>query len=186
MSKFSIVVAMGEDASIGYFNTQNNKHDLPWKCKHDMLFFKNLTTTNLTGEIPKVQNVVIMGKNTYLSLPNLFLKDRINIVISSSYDDWRDSSNPNIIVFPSFENALNYCNSHNYQNIYVIGGEKLYSEAINHPQLNSIIVSVIPYSFFKNDVLPSFFFPLSLTELNNYSVKKLIYKKHFLNVYSFE
>jgi dihydrofolate reductase len=54
----------------------------PWKCNDDMKFFKNITTTNLTDKIPKKYNVVIMGKNTYFSLPtNNGLENRINIVV---------------------------------------------------------------------------------------------------------
>ena len=46
---------------------------IPWKSKKDMRFFFNKTKNN----------VVIMGKTTYFSLPEQFrpLKDRLNIVI---------------------------------------------------------------------------------------------------------
>ena len=103
-----------------------------------MDFFKQLTTTNLTGEIPEKQNVVIMGKNTYLSLPNKILPNRINIVISSSYDLWKDKSHPDIIVVPDFKNALHYCDIHEFKNIYVIGGAKLYKEALGSNSLDNI------------------------------------------------
>jgi dihydrofolate reductase len=51
---------------------------IPWKSKKDMTFFYN-TTKN---------NVVIMGKNTYLSLPDNCkpLKNRLNIVLTSVPD----------------------------------------------------------------------------------------------------
>ena len=186
MANFSIVVAMGEDGSLGYFNKQKNKYDLPWDCKTDMDFFKNLTTTNLTGTIPSPKNVVIMGKNTYLSLPIKILPNRINIVISSSYNEWRDDAHKNLIVFLDFDTALNYCSSMQYKNIYVIGGSKLYEEALTHKNMKKIIVSIIPHSYFKDKVLPTIFFPYSLKELDKYSTKTLLYKKRFLNVYSYE
>ena len=186
MSKFSIVVAMGEDSSIGYYDENKNKYDLPWKCKEDMKFFKNLTSTNLTGEIPNKKNVVIMGKNTYLSLPKNFLKDRINIVISSTYDQWRHKAHKDIIVFPLFQTSLEYCQSMNYQNIFVIGGEQLYQEALNNINLQYLIVSLIPYSYFKDKIYPSSFFPLTLTELDKFTTKELLYKKNFLKVYRYK
>ena len=186
MAEYSIVTAMGEDGSIGYYDKTTNKYVLPWKCKDDMAFFKNLTTTNLTGEIPKVKNVVIMGKNTYLSLPGKYLHNRINIVISSTYDDWRDVANKNIIVFQDFQTCLSYCKSMNYSNVYVIGGSELYKEALNNNCLKSVIVSVIPKSYYKPQLIPNIFFPLTLSELENFSNKSLLYKTRFVNVYSFK
>lgn len=186
MTKFSIIVAMGEDASIGYFNRSTGKHDLPWDCKVDMNFFKQLTTTNLTGEIPDTQNVVIMGKNTYLSLPNKILPNRINIVISSSYELWKDKCHPNVIVLNDFKDAIHYCQTNNYEKIYVIGGAKLYKEALGNNLLDSIYVSIIPHHYFKNNVLPTIFFPINLEQLNRFTSKSLFYKKDFLKVYQFK
>lgn len=186
MVKFSIVVAMGEDASIGYFNRSKGKYELPWNCKVDMDFFKQLTTTNLTGEIPEKQNVVIMGKNTYLSLPNKILPNRINIVISSSYDLWKDKSHPDIIVVPDFKNALHYCDIHEFKNIYVIGGAKLYKEALGSNSLDNIYVSIIPQHYFKDKVLPTIFFPLNLEQMERFTQRSLFYKKDFLKVYAFK
>ena len=54
MTKFSIIVAMGEDASIGYFNRSTGKHDLPWDCKVD--FFGHWGNTGETNII--ILNVI--------------------------------------------------------------------------------------------------------------------------------
>ncbi len=48
----------------------------PWKIKGDLARFSKLT-------IGDGNNVVIMGKNTYLSLPNQYLKNRQNVVVSN-------------------------------------------------------------------------------------------------------
>jgi dihydrofolate reductase len=55
-------------------NGLSKNGDIPWKSKTDMKFFYN-TTKN---------NVVIMGKNTYYSLPEHIrpLKNRLNIVLT--------------------------------------------------------------------------------------------------------
>ncbi len=45
---------------------------IPWHCKKDLKFFKNKTKNN----------VIIMGRNTFLSLPNGYLKDRLNIILT--------------------------------------------------------------------------------------------------------
>lgn len=56
---------------------------MPWKLPGDMAYFKELTSR--TRDSSK-QNAVIMGRKTWESIPAKFrpLKDRINIVLSSS------------------------------------------------------------------------------------------------------
>jgi dihydrofolate reductase len=49
---------------------------IPWYSKKDLHFFKEKTKNN----------VVIMGKNTFLSLPNGYLKDRLNIILTRHPD----------------------------------------------------------------------------------------------------
>ena len=186
MTKFSIVVAMDENAHIGYFNRSIGKYDLPWKCKVDIDFFKELTTTNHTGKIPENQNVVIMGKNTYLSLPNKILPNRINIVVSSSYELWKDKCHPDVIVVASFQEALYYCSTGENRNIYVIGGSQLYKEAIEHKSLGIIYASIIPKYYYKSNVIPTISFPLNLEQLKIFTNKSLFYKKDFLKVYTFQ
>jgi dihydrofolate reductase len=186
MVKFSVVVAMGEDASIGYFNRSTNKYDIPWDCKVDMKFFRELTSTNLDGNVPENQNIVIMGKNTYFSLPRNILPNRINIVVSASHELWKDRCHPSVIVVPNFEKALEFCNNHTLHNVYVIGGSKLYKEALGHNSLDSIYVSIIPNHYFRENVIPNIFFPLSLEQMDRFTQKSLFYKKSFLKVYKFK
>jgi dihydrofolate reductase len=51
---------------------------MPWKSQKDMQFFFKKT----------INNVVIMGKNTYFTLPEKSrpLKDRLNIILTSNPD----------------------------------------------------------------------------------------------------
>ena len=184
--KFSVVVAMGEDSSIGYFDRKKNKYDLPWRCKSDMEFFKNLTTTNLIGEIPENKNIIIMGKNTYLSLPKNILPNRINVVVSASYELWKDRCHNDVIVVPSFDEAIEFCKTKEQHEIYVIGGEKLYKEALKNNFLDNIYVSIIPYHYFKDNIYPSIFFPLTMDQLTRFTNKSLFYKKGFVKVYKFK
>ena len=66
----NIIVAACKNRGIGL----NNK--LPWKLKKEMNIFTKLTKGDET-------NAVIMGKNTWLSLPKALPK-RANFVISKS------------------------------------------------------------------------------------------------------
>jgi dihydrofolate reductase / thymidylate synthase len=86
-NRFSIIAAcFKKDRIIGINNS------LPWKpLKEDMDFFRNLTVN--TSNNSKYVNSVIMGKNTWLSLPNKYrpLPNRVNIIISNSLLNGRDS-----------------------------------------------------------------------------------------------
>ena len=66
----NIVVATCKNMGIGINNS------LPWRILTDTYFFKYLTIGN-------EKNAVIMGKNTYLSLPKP-LKHRDNFVLSTT------------------------------------------------------------------------------------------------------
>src|SRR3990167_7160974 len=59
----------------------SKKGKIPWNIKRDINFFKDITTRS-NGK----QNIVIMGKNTWISIPEKYrpLKNRYNIIISST------------------------------------------------------------------------------------------------------
>jgi len=109
---------------------------IPWKSKKDMKFFMNKT----------IGNVVIMGKNTYFSLPENVrpLKDRLNIVLTSRPNEYSDNKllSNNNLVFTDYENICNaliinkekVVKSHPYLRsdfiIYFIGGKIIYEKFI--------------------------------------------------------
>src|SRR5690242_16184462 len=76
MIPFSIVVAMDQKRGIG------KAGGLPWHLPADLKHFKKITTTRFLDKT--YQNVVIMGRKTWDSLPINFrpLPDRINIVLT--------------------------------------------------------------------------------------------------------
>ena len=69
--KFSLIVATDKNLGIGKMNS------LPWKLKSEMRYFRETTL--------HFNNVVVMGRNTWESIPNKFkpLSGRINIILSS-------------------------------------------------------------------------------------------------------
>jgi dihydrofolate reductase len=118
--KFSVIAAVSSNGVIG------NRGDIPWHIKEDMHYFRELTTSNTNG------NVVIMGRKTWQSLPNRFkpLKDRINIVVTSSTESY-EIRDKNAYAQPSLIDALELGNSLVEDGtLYVIGGQSLYQEAI--------------------------------------------------------
>lgn len=79
MLGFQVVVAAERGMGIG----KDGK--MPWELPHEVAYFKELT---LKTRDPSKQNVVIMGRKTYESIPAKFrpLKGRVNVVLSSKYD----------------------------------------------------------------------------------------------------
>lgn len=118
---------------------------LPWKNSTDMKYFRDLTTT--TSDASK-NNAVIMGRKTYDSI-GAPLKNRVNIVLTR--DALNKSTIPNLSFQQSLDSALSTATlsattsaaATNVENIFVIGGESVYKEALNHPQCRHIYLNLI-------------------------------------------
>lgn len=105
--------------------------NIPWNIKDDMKFFYNITKNN----------IVLMGKNTYLSLPNRPLKNRLNIVLTN--DKGLLSENIDNVIFINNisiineikENNKKYSSLYNYlredYKIIIIGGREIYKNYLN-------------------------------------------------------
>ena len=91
--KVNIIVAYSNNYVIG------NNNDIPWYYKEDLQYFKKITTETIDKY---KKNIVISGYNTHLSIPNNYLKDRINIVITTKKIENKD----NIYYVNSFDNAI--------------------------------------------------------------------------------
>ena len=93
---FSIVVATDKNNGIGSLN-----NTLPWKCTDDLNFFKQVT----------LNGAVIMGRNTFMSLPkNCGLANRKNIVLTNNPDA---IVNESVCCVKSLDDALAYCKENN-------------------------------------------------------------------------
>lgn len=155
MQNFNIVAAhLKNNRGIGYKNT------LPWsKIKEDMTHFKKLTQT---VEVPQSINSVIMGKNTFDSMGNKCLKDRLNIVLTRS--DVNTSTTFNGLNSPLFVNSLsdalnvsNICDRQINQK-FVIGGEQLYNQAPLEPTIMTINSDANTYESIRRLVYDNFNF----------------------------
>ena len=164
---------------------------LPWSIKEDMAFFKEKT----------IGNIVIMGLNTFLSIPTRFrpLKDRLNIVLTSRYDHYNElykCSKENVIFTDNqyyYHQILScpdiYTNKYKYLNnnidkqlsIFIIGGKQVYTRYLP-------ICSTIWVSQLKNDYSCDLF-------LNDYAIiledplmySKTIYKEYDLfTIYKYQ
>lgn len=142
---YKLIVAMDNLKGIGV----NNK--LPWPMiKEDMQMFRKLT-------IGDGKNAVIMGRNTYLGLPNI-LKERDNLVLSKKLN------NPginNLYIFSDIASLLEFCKN-KYTEIWIIGGAEIYKQFLDLNIINKIYLTTI-----DNDYKCDCFFPeIKLTEFS--------------------
>ena len=110
--KIQLIVAYSSNGAIGKDN------NLLWHLADDMAFFKQQTSGK----------TVVMGKNTYLSLPKKFrpLPNRKNIVISSQKPI---EEHENLIWYKSLEEAISALNK-TEDEIYIIGGGTIYEQTL--------------------------------------------------------
>jgi dihydrofolate reductase / thymidylate synthase len=160
----SIIVAYDLNNGIGYENR------LPWNIKEDLKYFKNVTEGK----------TVIMGKNTYYSLPKYLLPKRRNIIITKTPGFYNKSTE----TYQSLEKAIECLNIEDLgNNAFIIGGAQLYRYALKHKLVDDILASEIN-SVYKCDT----FFPLllqgSVEELpcNSYNIKSntVTFKRYLL------
>lgn len=138
MHFFDIVVARSNNHVIGTNNT------IPWNSKADLAIFKKITTSD------SYPNILIMGRQTWESLPRKPLPNRLHIIISSTlsqeclYTEYSSHKNQ-LFIASSFENAFDIVSSikHPLSKIYVIGGESIYNKAILSPWCENIYETVI-------------------------------------------
>jgi dihydrofolate reductase len=147
--KISLIAACTSVGGIGLYNT------IPWKIQEDMRMFFDITTNtgNVCNVVPEIvkgpmdvdieedsdivkQNAVIMGKNTWLSLPKKPLRKRFNFIISGTLEPYLTEDqlvHPDIKVFKNFEDCFSYCQNNNQiDNLFCIGGECLYDYILKH------------------------------------------------------
>ena len=133
MKKLIVIAAIGKNNELG----KNN--DLIWHIKEDLNFFKK----NTTG------HHVVMGKNTFLSLPKM-LSNRTHLVLSTG--DYQFSKD--VISLRSIEEFFEKVKEIN-DDIYVIGGAFVYSQFV--PLADELILTEIDDEYLDADVyFPSF------------------------------
>ncbi len=139
--EISLVACIAQNGAIGFHN------HLLYPIRLDMQRFKTLTTGH----------TVIMGRMTYLSLPNGPLPNRRNIIVSKTMmkeqnggmrmeqsagmasgneaeaknRDLSHASAPQYEVCRSLEEALSRCRDQGEKEVFIIGGAMLYRSALS-------------------------------------------------------
>jgi dihydrofolate reductase len=134
MIKYKIIVALCKNYGIGFNN------ELPWRIPSDLKRFMKLT---LDGN----KNAVVMGKNTWESLPKKPLKGRDNLILSSTIEINNETSKGITKSFKSIEDIHSFCLEKKYDSVWVIGGETVYKEYLIKNMISEIYLTYIDKDF---------------------------------------
>jgi dihydrofolate reductase len=124
--KINLITAICKNGGIGY------KSKLPWHFKKELQYFSKLTKGNKNRY---ERNAVLMGHNTWKSLPKRPLEDRQNIVISKDLSYY--------FSFKNIELAMEYSVKNQFNNLWIIGGKSIYKEFLNNDLVDAIYVTLI-------------------------------------------
>ena len=124
----SIIAAVSQNNVIGLNN------DLPWNITEDLQYFKFITANSS----------VIMGRKTYDSI-GFLLPKRENIIVTRQHNYAIKGAK----IANSLSEALEISSKNK---IFIIGGEKIYREAIN-------LVDFLYITLIEKDFIGDAFFP---------------------------
>lgn len=159
MNTLTIIAAIGKNNELGY------KNDLIWHLPDDLKFFREKTTGK----------TIVMGYNTFLSLPKL-LPNRKHIVLSSDKLDIKD-----VTSFNNLEDLIKFIKEID-EEVFIIGGASIYKQFIG--LVDKMYLTEVESEFKEADV----YFPefnkdewerieLLENENNNIRFKHIEYRK---------
>ena len=117
-----MIVCCDKKNGIGKENT------LPWNIPSEMKLFKEKTIGNGS-------NCVVMGKNTFLSIPEKHrpLKQRHNVIITQDEDlRHQYGEDPNVTFIQSPDDIIIFTTMTVYDEYWLIGGKMLYDYFLQH------------------------------------------------------
>ena len=138
---YNLIACVNKNGLLGQAN------DLYIKSSKDLHYFSNVTKGH---SLPK-QNIIVMGFNTWVSLPHKPLKDRYNIVLSKDHLTDIDD----ICRFSSLESTFNHIEEikDNFGEVFIIGGATVYEQCLREypEQLNKLYISEIDDDWLGNE-----------------------------------
>ena len=149
---FAIIAAADDKMGIGIGNK------LPWRLNGDLAYFSDVTTKAPEG----LRNAVIMGRNTWLSLPEKSrpLRDRLNGVLCKEEMDLPAG----VLRAVSFEDAFEQIEKTGKTGkVFVIGGANVYAQAMELETCREIYLTRVSSSFDCDTFFPEV--PLERFEL---------------------
>ncbi len=126
---FKIIACINQRNALG----KNGK--LLYHIGNDMANFKRMT----------LNNVVIMGRSTFESLPNGEpLKDRINIILTTNRDFNVKSEYDNVYIAYTIQDAIELCNAFfSDKELFVIGGGSVYKQFLDEELIDEMRLTIV-------------------------------------------
>ncbi|KAM6225261.1 dihydrofolate reductase isoform 1-T1 [Rhynchocyon petersi] len=156
------IVAVSQNMGIG------KNGNLPWPplrylsgrgnrgLENEFKYFQRMTMTT-TSSVEGKQNLVIMGRKTWFSIPekNRPLKDRINVVLSRELKEPPQGAH---FLAKSLDDALKLIEQPELGNkvdmVWIVGGSSVYQEAMNLPCHLRLFVTRIMQEFESDTFFP--------------------------------
>jgi dihydrofolate reductase len=129
--KIYIIVATDENLGIGKNGV------MPWNIKGEMKHFTE-TTTKTTD--PKKQNMMVMGRTTWYSIPENHrpLKNRKNVVLTQQ----KELTQEGVKFCGSFDEAFALADD-SVESIFIMGGASIYKQAVEKRLADGIFITRI-------------------------------------------
>ena len=125
----NLIVAFCKNNGIGKENS------IPWKISTDLKKFKKYTSPKQNMQ----SSAIIMGKNTYNSIKKP-LPNRDNLILSSTLNIDETFDNKNIVKsFSKVERIEDFVKLKNYDEVWIIGGSKIYDLFLNSYRNNGLL-----------------------------------------------
>ena len=150
------VMAHDLEGGIGY----NNK--LPWHYREDLKRFYSLTTVD--------NSCVVMGKNTWLSLPHKPLVKRTNIILSSTLPQRAED---NVFVINSMVKLLEAIQQYNH--VFIIGGAVLLDQCL--PIVDTLFITRINKVHKCDSFMPAYTHLFNLVQTRDVAQGELTFEK---------
>jgi len=124
------------DAKYGIGKNNN----LPWKIPKEMKIFKEKT-------IGKKNNCVIMGKNTFISIPEKFkpLQNRHNCILTREYSNIGKDND--ITILHNMNELKKWMTNTHFDEYWIIGGGMLYRSILSHFNIDEIHISKLEKNY---------------------------------------
>ncbi len=159
-----LIVAIDPNGGIGF------EGKIPWSNKTDLNTFQSITSRCSHGKI----NALIMGKNSWLSIPpsKRSLSNRHTIVLSNTIDDEYLTMNNNTkeptSVFNNLQQALKYCyTTPHIEQVFICGGYQLFEESMKRNIIDTAYITHIKKEYQCDAFFPIDVFNNNFTEVHN-------------------
>lgn len=156
MMKFNIITSICRGGGIGLTGY------VPWVNSNQYTnLFSRLTRGN-------GNNAILMGMNTYDNLMVSYCKPlsgRSNLVLSK--ENYKDIYSPygNVDYFHSIDSVVSHCMHNKYDDVWIIGGEKVFSEFLNQ---SKIPIKNIYFNYINKDYKCDAYIPLRFDERDKF------------------